>query len=181
MDETARYVISGRVVTVQITDDAWVMHVGRTTYAVVIGVMLLAPAVVLLLWGSGVIAFTGGAGRPPLGWTLILGLPFLWLGLYGALGRRGLTIDRRRASVCRWWGFLGPLVARTCGLPDDVGVVLRPNGKPTDRNAGAVVLLRVGDRRIRVEAPDSRRTADDLAARLAKFLGTKVKTDTSEP
>lgn len=175
MDRTDRYVISGRVVAVRITDDEWVMRVGRTAYAVAIGLMLLVPAIVLFLWGGGVIEIGGAARRPPIFWTLVLGVPFFWLGLYGSLGRRGLLIDRRRATVRRWWGVLGPLITRTHDLSPAVRVVLQPRGKPDERNVGAIVFLHLGDRRIRVEAPETRDAAADLAAHLAKFLGTDVE------
>lgn len=176
MDRTDRYVISGRTVDVRITDDEWVMRIGRTPYAVLIGLMLLTAAAVLFLWGGGLISLGGEARRPPLFWTLLFGLPIAWLGLYGSLGRRGLVIDRRRATVRRWWGLIGPLVTRTHELPTVARVVLRAPAGDASQRGRAIVLLYLAGRRIWVESPSDRRSAESLAAYLAKFLGTSVET-----
>jgi hypothetical protein len=111
---------------------------------------------------------------PPLYFGLPFGGIFAAVGAGLVFGRTGVTIDRRRQSLVKWWGMLGLSKRSEYFLPDFCEVVLRREVRSGDKSSHTVYPVRLRsetrEESVTLEEPRDYEAARSLAERVAKLV-----------
>jgi hypothetical protein len=111
---------------------------------------------------------------PPIHVGLPFGGVFAAVGAGIVFGRAGVTVDRRRQSLVKWWGLLGLAKRSEYFLPDFCEVVLRKEVRKGDKSSYTVypVCLRSEtlEKSVALEEPRDYAAARALAERVAKLI-----------
>ena len=138
----------------------------------VFGLPFLLAGLFVMQIPFGFLPFEGEESGPP-GFVLVLfGAPFVLVGGGLMFGRSGITIDRRRGILTKWWGLVVPM-KRTEALLDTFDRV-RLSYHAGDSDSAATfpvdLIPRDATKPLPVRRPTDYAEARRLAEGLAKFL-----------
>ena len=170
-------------------NNIWMRKGAPPRWAMVVGLVIFLSGGYMLAYAIGLKGFTVYEGRgedtfgvsgPPASrtGTFWIGIAYLLGGTALALGRAGVTIDKRRGRVRRWAGLLGPWWKSDFRLELYHRVVIAYEHHSDSESQWTMFPVRLaGDNEslVQIAAPSRQKEAEELALELSLFLGWPVE------